>query len=157
MARQVKCPYCELKLDKEEAHIYKKRYYHVKCFEAWRTEVEHRKELLEYICELYHLEAPTGMMLKQIKEFQEDYKYKLKGIELALKYFHDTLGNSVQEGAGIGIVPFVYEEAKKHYVMKMKVEESVENSAPKEVKTVEVYSPKFTYKSKVQQIDISSL
>lgn len=158
MARQVKCPYCEGYLNKEDAHEHKKKYYHVECFETWRMEADHRKELIEYICELYGLESPTGMMLKQIKDFQTDYKYKLKGIELALRYFHETLENSVQQGAGIGIVPFIYEDAKRHYIMKKKVEQSVENFENDiEIKTVEVPSPKFTYRSKVKQIDISSL
>lgn len=53
------------------------------------------------------------MMLKQIKEYQEEYGYKLKGIELALRYFYETLDNKPREGDGIGIVPFVYDEAKR--------------------------------------------
>ncbi|MGM7720649.1 hypothetical protein [uncultured Metabacillus sp.] len=157
MGRQVKCPYCELKLDKDDSVEYKKRYYHEECFETWRMEAEHRKELIEYICSLYKLDAPTGMMLKQIKEFQEDYKYKLKGIELALRYFHETLEKPVQSGTGIGIVPFVYEDAKKHFMMKLKVEESVEDLKTVESKSVTVQSPQFNYERKLQQIDIGSL
>ncbi len=158
MARLVKCPYCESQLPKDEAVEYKKRYYHESCFNTWRQEAEHRKELIEYILELYKLEAPTGMMLKQIKEFQEDFKYKLKGIELALRYFYETLGNPVQEGSGIGIVPYVYEDAKKHYIMKMNVKESLKDiEKDVEQKVVVVQSPQFTYQKKVKQIDISSL
>lgn len=81
MGRQVKCPYCETKLDKDSAIPYKKRYYHEKCFNTWKQEADHRKELIQYICNLYGLTSPTGMMLKQIKEYQEEYGYKLKGIE----------------------------------------------------------------------------
>lgn len=158
MARQVKCPYCEQKLDKEDAYEYKKKHYHEECFETWRQEVDNRKDLIDCICDLYGLEAPTGMILTQIKKFQEELKYKYKGMELALRYFHETLGNSVQEGAGIGIVPYVYEDAKKHYMMKLKVEESMENfNLDIEKKVVTVQSPQFTYQKKVKQIDISSL
>ncbi|MCA1027026.1 hypothetical protein LCM23_13070 [Cytobacillus kochii] len=157
MGRQVKCPYCERKLDKDESYEYKKRYYHVECFEEWNQEKTHREELLSYVCNLYKMDAPTGMMLKQIKDFQTDYKYKLKGMELALRYFHDTLGNSVVEGAGIGIIPFVYEDAKKHYIQLSKVEESVENTTPKKTRVVEVQSPTFNYTSKIHKIDITSL
>lgn len=158
MARLVKCPYCEKQLSKEDAHEYKKKYYHMECFEAWRRDIEHRKELIDYILDLYRLDAPTGMMLKQIKEFQEDFKYKLKGIELALRYFHETLGNSVQEGSGLGIVPYIYEDAKRHYMMKMKVEQSMNNFESNiEKNVVVVASPQFNYQRKVSQIDISSL
>lgn len=158
MARLVKCPYCEQKLDKEEAYEYKKKYYHEECFDIWRSESEHRRELIDYICNLYNLDAPTGMMLKQIKEFHEDFKYKYKGMELALRYFHETLGNSVQEGSGIGIIPYIYNDAKKHYMMKMKVEQSLEEMETEvETKVIEVSSPNFTYQKKVKHIDISSL
>lgn len=157
MTGLVKCPRCENKLSKSEAHPYKKRYYHPKCFEEWQRESQDRKDLISYICQLYRLDAPTGMMLKQIKEYKEELKYKYKGMELALRYFHETLGNPVQEGTGIGIIPYVYEDAKNHFITKLKVEESIKNMKQEEVQVVKVVSPKFTYKSKVKPIDISSL
>jgi hypothetical protein len=159
MSRKVKCPYCEEYLHKEEAHPYKKKYYHPQCFQEWEQQKQHRKELIEYICQIHKLEAPTGMMLKQIKEFQEEYGYKLKGMELALRYFYETLGNTVREGDGIGIIPYVYEEAKKHYIMKKRIEESVKEymDLDKQAKVVEITSPKFTYTKKSKMIDISSL
>jgi hypothetical protein len=157
LARLVKCPRCEQKLNKEEAYLYKKRYYHPKCFEEWQRESQDRKELISYICQLYRLDAPTGMMLKQIKEYKEELKYRYKGMELALRYFHETLGNPVQEGTGIGIIPYVYEDAKNHFITKMKVEESLKNIKQEKAQVVKVISPKSTYKRKIKPIDISSL
>lgn len=157
MSRQVKCPRCEKKLSKSESYPYKKRYYHPECFEEWQRESQDRKDLISYICQLYRLDAPTGMILKQIKEFKEELKYKYKGMELALRYFHETLGNPIQERTGIGIIPFVYEDAKKHFITRMNVQESVKNMKQEEVKVVGVVSPKSTYRSKVKPIDISSL
>lgn len=156
---KVKCPYCEQKLDKDEAITHKKRYYHEECLITWEKEKQHRKDLIEYICELYNIEVPTGIILKQIKDFQENYKYKLTGIELALKYFHETLRKPVRDGDGIGIVPFIYEDAKKHYLMKLKVENSLENmdNDAVEVKTITISSPKVNYKKQSKKIDIASL
>ncbi|MCS4323966.1 hypothetical protein [Bacillus subtilis] len=136
MGRQVKCPYCKTKLDKDSAIPYKKRYYHEKCFNTWKQETDHRKELIQYICNLYGLTSPTGMMLKQIKEYQEEYGYKLKGIELALRYFYETLDNQPREGDGIGIVPFVYDEAKRHYIRQKAIRKSAED--PKNHKREEI-------------------
>jgi hypothetical protein len=155
MARQVKCPYCETQLDKDEAYEYKKKYYHQKCFNEWQQEKEHRQQLIDYICKLYRIEVPSGMILKQIKDFQTDYKYKLKGMELALRYFHETLGNPVQQGAGIGIVPFVYEEAKNDYIKKMKITESLQNFEGNEEITVYIDPNKSKRKSK--KIDIAAI
>jgi hypothetical protein len=154
MARLVKCPYCENQLSKEESVEHKKKYYHSHCFEAWQKEKEHRQELIKYICELFGIVAPTGMMLKQIKDFQEDYKYKLKGMELALRYFHETLGNRVQSGSGIGIIPFVYEDAKNHYIKQQKIAESIQNIENEEV-TVFI-DPNQT-KRKSKKIDITAI
>lgn len=159
MGRMVKCPYCENKVDKDESFEYKKRYYHRECFEVWQRESQDYKDLVVYICELYRLQAPTGMMLKQLKEYREELHYKSKGMELALRYFYETLGNSVQDGTGVGIIPYVYEDAKKHYIMRMKVKESVEANGDKqtEIKKVVINSPKPTYKSKIKPIDIGAL
>jgi hypothetical protein len=155
VARLVKCPYCEQKLDKDEAHENKKKYYHVKCFNEWQQEKEHRQQLIDYICKLFRIHAPTGMMLKQIKDFQTDYKYKLKGMELALRYFHETLGNPVQQGSGIGIIPFVYEDAKNHYIKQQKIAESLENLDKNEEITVYIDPNKNKRKSK--KIDITAI
>lgn len=152
--RQVKCPYCESKLSKEEAHEYKKRYYHPHCFETWRMEAEHRKELIAYICDLYGIDVPTGMMLKQIKDFQEDYNYKTKGMELALRYFYETLDNKVREGDGIGIIPFVYEDAKNHYIKQQRIAESINDSKEEEVV---VFIDPHVSKRKQKKIDISAI
>jgi hypothetical protein len=158
MARQVKCPYCEKQLNKDDAYEYKKRYYHTECFETWQREGQDYKDLKDYICELYRIDTPSGMILKQIKDFKEDLNYKYKGMELALRYFYETLGNSVQENSGVGIIPYVYEDAKRHYITKLKVEESIRKSENNiEQKVVTVQSPQFTYNKKIKQIDISSL
>jgi hypothetical protein len=155
VARLVKCPYCETQLQKEEAYEYKKKYYHVKCFNEWQQEKEHRQQLIDYICKTFRIDAPTGMILKQIKDFQTDYKYKLKGMELALQYFHETLGNPVQQGSGIGIIPFVYEDAKNHYIKQQKIAESLQNLESNEEVTVYIDPNKNKRKSK--KIDITAI
>lgn len=80
-------------------------------------------------------------MLKQIKEFQDDYGYTLKGMELTLRYFHEIQGNGV-DARGIGIIPYVYEDAKRHYNYIQKVKNSFQSDftnilspEPKVVKT----------------------
>lgn len=135
-----------------------KQYFHQECLNEKIQNAHDRKELIEYICKIYHIEAPTGLILKQIKDYQEQYKYKIKGMLLALKYFHETLGNQARDGDGIGIIPFIYEEAKRNYVMRLKVEESLENiQQQKQTKVVEVVSPQFNYKKNIKQIDINLL
>ena len=86
------------------------------------------KELIAYICELYQIDAPTGWMLKQIKDFKEQFNYTYRGMKSTLHYFYEIQeGNDVTDSMGIGIVPFVYDEAKKFYIDKKAVKDSVNN------------------------------
>lgn len=153
MGRMVKCPYCEEKLDKDEAHEYKKRYYHQKCFTTWQREGNEYNELMDYISKLYSVDFPSIMIKKQVKDLKDE-GYKYKGMELALRYFFDTLGNRVQENAGVGIIPYVYEEAKSNYLKQKKIAESIDNLKEKEVT---VYINTNQSKRKNKKIDISAI
>lgn len=84
------------------------------------------KDLIAYICELYQIDAPTGWMLKQIKDFKEQFNYTYRGMKTTLHYFYEIQeGNDVADSMGIGIVPFVYDEAKKFYIDKKAIKDSV--------------------------------
>lgn len=136
----------------------KKQYYHQTCLDVKEKLVQDRKELIEYICDLYGLDVPTGIILKQIKDYQEQFNYTSKGMALTLQYFYETLGNTVREGDGVGIIPYMYEEAKRHYITKMRVEASIEEvSQSSETKVVEIQSPRFIFQRKTAKIDINTL
>lgn len=115
--RSVKCPQCEYNLDRntELFVTHNKRHYHQECFNIFQLRKQHREDLIAYICELYRIPVLNGFMLKQIKDYQDDYGYTIKGMELALRYFHETLGNSVG-GKGVGIIPYIYDDAKLHHI-----------------------------------------
>ena len=67
-------------------------------------------------------------MLKQIKDFKEQFNYTYRGIKSTLHYFYEiSEGNDVGNSMGIGIVPFVYEEAKKFYIDKKAIKESMDD------------------------------
>ncbi|WRN34798.1 hypothetical protein UM818_01800 [Staphylococcus aureus] len=48
---------------------------------------QERKELIDFILELFDIEKPTGLILKQIKNLHEEYGYRYKAIALTLDYF----------------------------------------------------------------------
>ncbi|MFQ3843314.1 hypothetical protein AABD41_01545 [Staphylococcus pseudoxylosus] len=131
MAQLVKCPHCSEKDDKTKMSKQGNRYWHIECVEAHeiqkeenKTEemklkerdIEERKVLIDYIMELFKLDKPTGMILKQIKEFHDDpYNYRYKAIQMTLEYFFEIKNNSTRNARGIGIVPYVYEDASEFY------------------------------------------
>lgn len=65
-------------------------------------------------------------MVRQIKEYQEEMGYTLKGMEMSLRYFHEVLENEA-DAKGIGIIPYVYEDAKRHYMYMANVRASAES------------------------------
>lgn len=134
MARRVKCPECGAYNDKENTVYHNSKYYCKICFENRQRESQDYKDLIAYICELYQIEAPTGWMLKQIKDYKEQFNFTYRGIKTTLHYFYEIQkGNSVEDSMGIGIVPFVYDEAKKFYIDKRAVKESLKDCNLEEI------------------------
>lgn len=125
MARKVKCPSCETLNDKEDTIEIGKKYYCKECAQAKEELSKANKsdwdELFEYITELYG-EKPNGLMYKQLGEFRKDpYNYTNKGMYLTLKYFHEALENPVKQDTGLGIIPYVYDKAKKNFIENMDI------------------------------------
>lgn len=127
MARKVKCPECGTFNDKENAIESKGRYYCPICYENKQKEADDYKQLISYICTLYQIDVPTGWMLKQIKDFKEQFHYTYKGMKTTLNYFFEIEGNNPFDSLGVGIIPFVYDEAKKFYVDRFAVKNSVKD------------------------------
>jgi hypothetical protein len=127
--RKTKCLICGESNYKEDAEQVGTRYY---CKGVCLEEVLEKKdeknqdkedwdELFNYIKELYG-HKPTGMMFKQLGDYRKDpYNYTNKGMYLTLKYFYETQGNSVIENSGLGIIAYVYEDAKKNYLEQLEV------------------------------------
>lgn len=133
------CRYCKERSDAEGMVKHGNRtYYHPDCLEEkLEKEAEERErkqkeredweELFEYICELHGIDTLTGQMFEQLKRYRDQYGYTHKGIYLSLKYFYEVLGRTVREGDGLGIIPYMYDKAKKHYIETRNVEEALNN------------------------------
>lgn len=113
MPRLLKCygKKCEekgLKYPKEELiEIGSKRY----CKNCAKEKYE-RDELYKYInFKMNYPFTPQGIR-KQIKDYREYYTYG--EMLYVLKYFWDIEKNDIRKGT-IGIIPYVYDEAKKYY------------------------------------------
>lgn len=154
---------CNYLVDKEAQEFVKHttKHYHKHCFEQFELGKQHRKELHEYICELYNMPQVNGFILKQIKEFEEVYGYKLGGMKLALHYFHVIEGNSVEVASGkyktqgIGIIPYVYDQAKDHFIKMQQIQQKAsEIDIKTEAEIIYVRPPK---KKRTNFIDIEGI
>lgn len=113
MGRAYVCPVCEKAIGNDPCIQYKGRYYHYACHE----QKIQREELLDYICKLYGFKGPGPKIFRQIKKYLTDNpSWTHLGIQQALMYFYEVKHNSVEKAnEGIGIVPYVYNEAQQYY------------------------------------------
>ena len=175
----VKCPICGQQFDRDIEEFIKvgRRYYHTKCYEEHEKEQEkkkssidtikkdlktseeqNRRELIGYVMELYNLSNINGLILKQIKEYKE-LGYSYIGMKSTLYYFHEILKNPVV-ATGIGIIPFVYDEAKQWYTSKAiahkHFDDLIKDQGITNKKTVRIESKPLEVKKR-QKIDIETL
>lgn len=90
-------------------------------------------------------------MFRQLKTFRNDYEYTDFGMYYALRYFYEVLDSKLPESdeVGLGIIPYVYNEAKNHYSAICDLEEKMETFEPKnETVNIKINPRKSTYKKK---------
>ena len=138
-SKQVKCPICSKMNDKEDTIKIGNRYY---CKECAEHKDEYKSDwdlLFEYICKLYNISKPTGMMFRQLKEFRsEPYCFTDGGMYATLRYYHEILGNNVLDGSGIGIIPYYYDKTRQYYEQMNEVEESLKNHSKDKTNVVNI-------------------
>ena len=73
MARLPACPDCGIDIiDKKQAKKISGRWVCFPCLEKREQIAEDRRELYQLVAGLFFIKHPTGMMMKQIKDFKED-------------------------------------------------------------------------------------
>ena len=122
MARKVKCLFCGEQFDRDSVEFVqiKNRYAHKDCFEKAEAnksqEEKDLKELEEYIMKIFNESFINARIRQQIKRMREQYNYSYSGILKSLIYFFEVRKNPIERAnGGIGIVPYVYEDARKYY------------------------------------------
>ena len=117
----VKCFYCGQMLDANSEPFIKpraNRYAHAACgqkADANKTQEEKDYEtLVDYIKQLFG--NPNPRVWKQLKEYKEQYNYTYSGIYKTLIWWYEIKHNDIEKAnGGIGIVPFVYNDATQYY------------------------------------------
>lgn len=122
MARATKCPVCQLMFDRDKCEFvhHKNRYYHKVCYdnimEKQQIDNKEQVDLENYIMEMFKTTCLSARVRKQIKQMREEYNYSYSGIHKSLIYFFEVKGNSIEKAnGGIGIVPYIYQEAYTYY------------------------------------------
>lgn len=130
----VTCFTCKTKIPKEQAVYRYKKYYCEKCLSQAVQESQDYKDLIDYICQLYNISAPTPMILSQIKNYKDNMGYTYKGMKTTLDYFYVLKDNVLDDRThGVGIIPFVYDEAKQFYIERR---DSTAHLTPEKIKSI---------------------
>lgn len=118
-----KCIFCKADFDRDKiayVQVSERRYAHKECFDARlvetsKTESDYDK-LVNYIEKLFGVGYVSARIAKQIKDFREQYGYTYSGILGTLIYWFDVRKATLdQANGGIGIVPYVYDQARDYY------------------------------------------
>lgn len=159
IARATKCPVCELMFDRDKCEFvhHKNRYYHKVCYdsimEKASMESKEQTELEEYIMKIFKTDYINARIRKQIKDMRTQYNYSYSGIQKSLEYFFEIKGNSIEKANnGIGIVPYVYQDAYNYYYSLHMAQERNKDKVVEdyviEGKEIRIKSPKLKPKQK---------
>lgn len=115
MARMYKCyGTCGNKYEAEEMSVLGGKKYCFSCKEAKESKEKAMKELYATIKRLYNINFPTGLMLKQIKQYAEERSYTYEGMTQTLKYLQNK-GVAFNPTYGLGLISYEYENAQAFF------------------------------------------
>lgn len=123
MAHYVICRYCGERFNRDKVPcvpVDGRRYAHVDCANAAaagrsKEEIDY-ENLIAYIKGLLKIDKLNQKIVHQLKDYKENKGYTYSGIHKSLIYFYEIKRNSVEKAnGGIGIVPYVYDDAKAYY------------------------------------------
>ena len=129
MSRQVKCVYCDNYFSKEETEYVTvgNRYAHKECAEKEQLEQEYIEKIRQKMREVCGESYSEVKVNKQIKTFRHQ-GISAKKIFNTLIYWYDIKKNDAsQANGGIGIVPYVMNEAVLYFKNEYKREQKYKN------------------------------
>lgn len=123
----LKCDWCKKTIKQNTLYVKHSatKKFHDSCYVLFKTNNEDRNNLYDYIIKLQGHKVLNPKILYQIKYYQENYDLNYRGIELALRYFHEIQGKPF-DIESVGIVPSIYVEAEKYYQMLLNIADFAE-------------------------------
>jgi hypothetical protein len=126
-SRLVKCyGTCGNKYPQSEMLKFQNKNHCPSCYEAKVKEVQDRENLYNLLKQVFNISFPTGLMLRQIKQFREERNYTYKNIMFTVDYIVRIKKVKLQLQYGIALVPHYYDEMIEYYKeLKRRREETV--------------------------------
>lgn len=100
------------------------RFAHLSCFEKDKLKEKTPEEKLsEFLKTQCRWEFVPPSIMKQINKMVEQNNFTYSGIHGTLKYWYIIKGNNIDRDNPVGIVPYIYEQAKLFYKHKAEIQE----------------------------------
>lgn len=140
MPRLSACKVCDVKISLEDEKVkIKNKSYHKECYVKLQYEREQYKLLIKKICEIFDIEVPNGLILKQIKQYKEEFQYSYSGMLYTLWFMSDIEGKRFTEiKYGIALIKYYYEKAKSYFEQQQRILDSMSSNENLEIKIREV-------------------
>lgn len=114
-----KCMYCKKPinlLEDEYVQPFENLYAHKECQDKEEQRPKSDREQLEmYIANLYGEDFCPPRLQQQIIKFETERGLTYSGMLKSLIYFYDIKNNPIPEYQSVGIIPYIYDEAKEYY------------------------------------------
>ncbi len=158
----VKCRYCKKEFDAQKPEENKlwiqpkpKFYYHYSCWQEIKKEEEKEFELYDYIKSKFGAGYDYVKLRRQIEGYRDRYNYTYSGILKSLQWYYDIKKNPVKRIDTLGIIPYIYEDAKKYFYKIYLAQKANEDLKTIEIKeeTVKIKKPKYRYKAQKKLIE----
>ena len=127
------CKLCGTKLKKEEKYTFNNKTYCKNCYDKLIEESNQYKKLISSICSYFNINKPTGLILKQIKDYKNNFDFEYNWIMYCLWYITYICNKTLDIKFGIAMVKYEYENAKKYYYKQEQIKNSVINKKSKEI------------------------
>lgn len=132
-----KCCICKKEAPKESRITIGGKNYCISCGQNKQKESEEYKRLVGMICYYYRIPAPSGYMVKQLKNFKEVNNYTYSGMEYTLWYCREILNKEFDIKYGLAIIGYEYHNAEQYFLQQCNIENSIKNYEEK-VKIIKV-------------------
>lgn len=131
MAHKVKCLQCGEIFDRDVIEYVQvgRRYMHKVCPNTFHADPEkvkieqEKNQFYNYVKQIYGPKYNYQLINSQAESYIEEYGYTWSGMAGTLHWFYDIKHGSKDKGnGGIGIIPYVYDQAKEYYITIAKAE-----------------------------------
>lgn len=99
------------------------------CYDKVGKESKDYTTLIRYVCDIFKISQPTGLILNQIRKFHNE-GYTYFGMAYTIDYYLNVQKRKFDKQS-LGMIPYFYEHARQHKESIEKAQLSVENISAK--------------------------